>query len=679
MSYEHVMSPIQVGPVEVKNRIVRTAHGSGRFSDDYADHLVAYHAARARDGVGLITLESMRFHRTDPHMARAIMVDNPSLLTYYRRLKEATAGTGVAIVQQIDHRGRHIQPESGEPGWSSSPLPGLTEGTFVPGQHVPREMGRAEIDELIEAYVAGARRAREGGLEGVEIKCNYSLITQFLSPALNFRTDRYGGSRENRLRFLQEVLRAVRAEVSGEMLVGVRMPPEDTLEGGLSIEDMHANAVDLDREGLIDYLSLATGDYAAVHQMVGLMDDPHGYQLPRTLPVGRGISAPRILVGRVMNLDEAESIVASGRSEMVAMVRATIADPELMQKTLSGRASEVRPCIGLNEGCVAAPGRRMPFGCAVNVAANHELLHDEALLTRVDNARRVLVVGAGPAGLEAARILALRGHRVTLAEAADEIGGQVQLARRAPHRREIGAIVDWFARELDRLGIDVRLATTVDGAWVREHDPAAVIVATGCRPRDDGRQIAGTSQPIAGFDRDHVVTSRDVLSGARDVAGTVLVFDDIGHYEAVAVAESLRERGSTVHFAFRFEVLTPGLVASATAPLVRRRFLKSGITLHRRCQLLSVADGRAVLRNLDLPSITKTLDIDAAALVLAPLPERTLVSELADFPGEVRLVGDALGPQRVPGYLMGAIHEGHAAGRGIAQATPADDVIRIAL
>jgi 2,4-dienoyl-CoA reductase-like NADH-dependent reductase (Old Yellow Enzyme family) len=163
MSYEHVMSPIQVGPVEVKNRIVRTAHGSGRFSDDYADHLVAYHAARARDGVGLITLESMRFHRTDPHMARAIMVDNPSLLTYYRRLKEATAGTGVAIVQQIDHRGRHIQPESGEPGWSSSPLPGLTEGTFVPGQHVPREMGQAEIDELIEAYVAGARRARARG------------------------------------------------------------------------------------------------------------------------------------------------------------------------------------------------------------------------------------------------------------------------------------------------------------------------------------------------------------------------------------------------------------------------------------------------------------------------------------------------------------------------------------
>jgi 2,4-dienoyl-CoA reductase-like NADH-dependent reductase (Old Yellow Enzyme family) len=664
MAFEHLLAPIEVGPFTLKNRIVRSAHGSARFTPDYDDHLVAYHLARARGGVGMLTLESVRFHESDPFMPAAIDIRRGDLTDYYRRLKRETADTGVRIVQQLDHRGRHTLHEDGSPGWAPSALPAYTEGQYATTGNVPLEMTHDQIQEIVEAHVAAARVARDGGLDGVEVKGAYSLITQFLSAAQNFRTDEYGGSRENRLRFLQEILRAVRAEVGGDLIVGLKMTAEDSFPGGLTVEETRANMEDLDREGLMDYLSLTMGDYGAVHRIQGMMDEPHGYQLGKTVPIAQAVSAPTIVVGRVMNLAEAEEIVASGRADMVAIVRPMIADPELVSKTLAGRSNEVRPCIGINDGCVGALGRGVPMTCAVNVAAGRELLYDEGLLERAAEPKRVLVVGAGPAGLEAARVAALRGHEVTLVESRDRLGGQVQLARRAPYRAEIGLIVDWLGDELDRLGVEIRLDTTADGALVRELDPAGVIVATGSTPRRDGRQIARAAQPIEGFDLPHVFTSWDVFDGTATIGRSALVFDDVGEYEAAAVAEELVRRNAVVHFVSRFQIFGPLLQTSTTARPVRERFHRAGVVVHLLSELVSVDGSTAVLRNLD-SGAESTVDIDTAVLVLAPCADRTFAEGLGEYDGEVRLVGDALGPMRSPGFLMGAIHEGHHAGRGI--------------
>jgi 2,4-dienoyl-CoA reductase-like NADH-dependent reductase (Old Yellow Enzyme family) len=675
MRLEHLLEPIEVGPITIKNRIVRSAHGSARFTPDYYDHLIAYHAARARGGVGLVTLESVRFHDSDPFMPLAIDVRRGDLLTYYRRLKEETATTGVRIIQQLDHRGRHIQHESGSPGWSASAFPAYSEGPYAFTGNVPLEMTHAQIEEIIGAYVDAARIARDGGLDGVEIKCAYSLVTQFLSPAQNFRTDEYGGSREHRLRFLQEILRGVRAEVGGEIVVGVKMTAEDSFPGGLTVEETRADMEDIAHEGLMDYLSLTIGDYGAVHRIQGMMDQPHAYQLGKTAPIAQAVKTPTILVGRIMNLTEAEEIVASGQADMVAMVRPTIADPELVRKTLEGRVKEVRPCIGINDGCIGSLGRGVPMTCAVNVAAGRELLYDEQLLERAAEPRRLLVVGAGPPGLEAARVAALRGHEVTLVEARDELGGQVQLARRAPYRDEIGLIVDWFGDELKRLGVDVRLETPADGALVRQLDPAAVIVATGSTPSRDGRQIARPAEPIEGAELDHVFTSWDVLEGSATIGNSAIVFDDIGHYEAVAVAEELVDRRASVHFVSRFQMLGPLLQTSTTARPVRERFHAAGVVVHQLSELVSVAGSQAILRDLDCGA-ESSIDIDTAVLVLAPIANRAFLEELTSYEGEVRLVGDALGPLRAPGFLMGAIHEGHHAARDVLAAAPASAAAR---
>jgi 2,4-dienoyl-CoA reductase-like NADH-dependent reductase (Old Yellow Enzyme family) len=656
MTLAHVFQPIDLGPATLPNRIARSAHGTALAQHGIDEDLIAYHEARARGGVGLTILEIALVHPSSPSPS-GIPAWDRSTIAGYERLMERLGRYEMRVFQQLWHAGRHALPADGSPPWAPSAIPSVDLGVM------PLAMSHDQIDELVEAFAAAAANAREGGLHGVEVHLAHGyLLNQFLSPLANQRDDEYGGPLENRLRFPLRVLQAVRDAVGSELAVGVRLNGEDGVPGGLSNADMVDVARRLDATGLLDFFNLSLGNRWAHHKMIGPMHEPHGYELRTSVPIAAAVCKPAIVTGRILNLQEAERVLAAGDADVVSMVRATIADPDLVRKTRGGLASRVRPCIGCNHGCFAGIRNNPPrIGCAVNVGAGRETVLGDDRLPPADVVRDVVVIGGGPAGLEAARVAALRGHRVTLYEATERLGGQLAYARRAPLRGDIGTIADWLAAELTPLGVDVHLQTPVDAAVLASRSPDAVIVATGATPRRDGFQAARPLHPLAGAGT--MLTSWDILgadgAGAPGFGRRALVLDDLGHYEAIAVIDRLFEEVETVHLVTRFAELGTLVDSSLSAAPARERFGIRDFHVHPHSWLEGFADGGATIASLDA-DVRRAVDVDTVVLVSGATPRRPL--DVVDgFVGPVHVVGDALGHR----FLLTAVHDGNRAGRAV--------------
>ncbi|MEZ5379246.1 MAG: FAD-dependent oxidoreductase [Acidimicrobiales bacterium] len=556
--YEHLFTSLDVGPLTLKNRIVRSAHGTLMTGE----RLIAYHEARAAGGVALSTLEATGVHANAPSL---IPLHSDDCIPFYRELSARMRPYGMAMLQQIYHPGSATRPKKAATQISSSPIPNPMVGG------IPTAMSTADIGEMVEAFGAAARRCREGGLDGVDLHASSGyLIEQFLSPANNVRDDEYGGSLENRMRFLMEILASIRSEVGDDFCVGIRLPNEEYIPGGMTPDDIAEIARIVEPQ--VDYISLHMGSYWRFYKLLAPMDEPLANEMPANAHITAGLTKPTMVVGRIMTLDDAERVVADGAADMVSMVRALIADPELVNKSQRGESALVRPCIGSNTGCVGQLMSTGVLSCVVNVATAQETMVSFEPTGPAEVSKRVLVVGGGPAGLEAARTAALRGHEVHLYEATRRLGGQVSIAATAPHRSDIGAITEWLTGEVERLGVRIVLNTWVDPDVVAELAPDEVILATGVMPRTDGFQLSTPVNPVPGHGLPHVFTSWDVFGfgGRASLVGPAVVYDDTGTFEAISVADVLLEAGLEVAMVGRLDSI------GATLPTRRPRLLRHG-------------------------------------------------------------------------------------------------------
>ncbi len=650
--FPHLMSPLGIGPVTLRNRIVSTGHDTGMSGPGglIGDRLVAYQEARARGGAGLIVLQVAAISEQAFYTSHILQAMNDDCIPGYARMAEAVRRHGAAVFGQIFHPGREMLGSAdGTLGvsWSASAVPNER-------YHVqPRAMTADIIRRTVSDYADAAGRLKEGGVQGVEVVASHGYLpAQFLSARTNRRADGYGGGLDNRLRFLREVLAAVRGRVGPETAVGARISGDDRDGAGLEPdESLHACEA-LARDGLVDYLSVVAGSSATrpgSFHIVPPMAQETGY----TAPLGRAaravVDVPVIVTGRINQPQIAERIVAEGDADACGMTRALIADPEMPNKAREGRVDDIRACIACNQACIG----HFFMGAAISCIQHPETGREREFGDPAPAAapRAVLVAGGGPAGMKAAAVAASRGHRVTLCEAGPRLGGQALLAQLLPGRMEFGGIVTNLARELELAGAAVRLDTRVDRALVEAEKPDAVIVATGARP----------SKPeIEGAGEGHVVDAWQVLRGEANVGRSVLVADSRCDWIGVGLAEKLALDGCRVQLAFNGAQLGESLMQYMRDHAAARMF-DLGVTLHAYARLYGV-DGDAVF--LEHAMARKPIVCEGVDTLVTALGHESvdgLGAELADLGVDLRMAGDCLTPRTAEEAVL----EGMKAGRAV--------------
>lgn len=657
--YGKAFSPITIGGVTVPNRVFRPAHTANNTPGGrIGERFLAAHEEAARGGVGLTITGGAAIHGSSMLHPNGLAVWDDESVEGLEKFAERMGRYPMRTFVQLWHGGHNAFTVDGSPPWSASATPGPLVGVQATA------MSRAQIGEIVQAYRLAAMRVARAGLQGVEIHAGHGyLLRQFLASAMNHRQDEYGGSLENRARFLMEVLRATRRSLPDGFVLGVRMGPE-TRPGLLEMDEMMQVVQWIEAERLVDYLNLTLGEYSAPDQMAGAMHEPSGYQLKFNGEVKRHTGLPVLVTGRFRTVEEVDQAVRLGQADLVGMVRAHLADPHIVRKTRENRVEEIRPCIACNQRCIGGlfvPPFE-PF-CAVNPRANLESsLADEN--TPAPVRRRVMVVGGGVAGMEAARVAAARGHAVKLFEARPHLGGAVRFAATHAQRMlSFGDIAHWQEHELGRLGVEVATDAYADADDVRREAPDAIVIATGARPRMDGGQRHRPGLRIEGLERPHVLSSEDVLSRSRDALGdSAVVLDDVGHYEGIAVTEYLINAGLQVAYVTRHAGFAPLMDAAFRSEPAYARLHRSGrFHVHPRSTLTRIDAGTVTL--FDAAQDREPLVLPATTVVLVGFnePNLELRDALDGFAGPIHVIGDACSPR----FIEHAIGTGYAAGMAI--------------
>jgi len=532
--FPNLFRPIKLGPMTLPHRAIMSAHGMGlgEGQEGVSDTLHNYVVARARGGAALLGTESAPVHSTSVGGALRIFLFQDDVIPSLARLAEAVHKAGSKLAITLWHGGHVPSFLAGHASVAPTPIPNMS-------REVPRALTRSEIRDMVKAYGAAARRCKQAGLDAVEVQTATSyLLGSFLSPAMNHRTDEYGGSRENRHRIVKDVVAAVRDAVGDSMAVGVRTSTSHHIPYApvdYDLEESIAAMKALADTRLIDWVSILSGSRWAPDETIPPMDRARPQLRDEARRFRQELGIPIIMAGRIRSPAEAEQLIAEGCADVVAMARTWIAEPEWASKAQSGRVEEIRPCMSCNQACAAFVYAGSPGSCVLNPTSGREAELPPPKPSA--KPRRVAVIGGGPGGMEAARVAALQGHQVALYEAGAELGGAMRLAANAPHRDEMRPAVAWWENEIRRLQVRVHLNSTITLDKLPEAD--AVIWAIGARPGSTAiwRLRPWLREGIPGTkDLPH---GRDILAGRARAKGNVLVIDEEGGWPAVSLVETL--------------------------------------------------------------------------------------------------------------------------------------------
>ncbi len=610
-----LLQPFRLKGLTLRNRILSTSHapayGEGGMP---AQRYQLYHEEKAKGGVALTMFGGSASVAVDSPASlwNQIDVSRDEVVPFFREFADRIHGHGAALMCQLTHMGRRTRWDAGD--WIT---PISSSVVREPAHNaVPKAMEDHDIRRVQRGYADAAARCRAGGLDGCEILFASHLIWQFITPRVNQREDEYGGSLENRLRFGVEVLSQVREAVGPEYVVGVRMTGDEMAEGGLS----QAECVEVFRRiaatGLVDYLSVIGGEVFTHRELADYMPNmafPEAPYLGLARAVREATGLPIFHASKLSTLDDAARAVKEGCADMVGMTRAHLADPHLVRKLEEGRPEDIRPCVGANY-CIDRLYAGKDAVCLHNAATGREA----KLPHRIPPAaakRRVVVVGAGPAGMEAARVCAERGHDVVVFEKEKKVGGQLRLAARAPWRADLGAVSGWLESQLRRLGVELRLGWEATRERVLDELPDVVVVASGGRPN-----------PGEAPGAEHATTTWSVIAGESSPEGRVLVYDEHGEHQALSCAERLAKAGSEV------ELVTPARtlgeeLGSINFAIHLQELYGAGVTLtpdHRLGAVRPAAGGLEVVLRNEYTRAEATRAVDHVVVEHGTLPVEEL-------------------------------------------------------
>jgi len=642
VQFQHLFSPLKIGSFTVANRILSTAHATGYGQNGLpSERHMYYWASKARGGIGLICTEVQPVHPSAATHPMLIHTWKDDCIEPFRKIVDAVHQYGAKIVGQLWHPGRATSSlYDGRPAWSASPIASPLY------QETPHEMTVEEIEEIVQAFADCARRMREAGLDGVEIHAAHGyLIEQFMSPTSNLRTDGYGGDEENRLRFAQEIIDAIRAAVGSDYTVGIRISGDQFEPGGLTLEDMKRIVPNLTASGKLDYVNVS------LIGMLGATIAPMYVAPGRFVYLAAGIKEvvdlPVFCIGRINEPVMAEDILAKNQADMVGMTRANLCDPELPNKAREGRLDEIRRCIACNEGCWGRITEGLGITCAINPSVGRE---KETEITPARVKKKVMVVGGGIAGMEAARVAAARGHQVALYEKEGQLGGQLQIAAKAPGRHDMAEPVRYYEIQFKLLGVDVHLNTLVDEELVRRENPDAVIVATGGLP----------SVPnIAGADGANVVQARDVLEGKAETGEKVIVFATEQGMEGLTTAEFLAERGKKVEVLIPYPTIASKVEMITFLMLLPRLFGK-GVTISTLQSIMRIEGNAVVAVNPFSMQQRRIEGVDTVVLATGSTANDGLWKALRGQAKEVYGAGQCVAPRKMLESTLDGLRAGLA-------------------
>lgn len=653
-SFKHLFRPIDVGHKTLKHRLNFGAHTANMAIDGLpGERHHGYYLERAIGGAAMIVVEPVPVHGPATLTRGNFRHSDDSVIPHFRRITDSCHEYGTVMIQQLYHVGQHGDwDNSFLPNWSPSGLPSMHDhdGSMAMSKH--------QIDEVIEAFVASAVRAKKAGFDGCELMAAYNaIIEQFWSPFNNRREDCYGGSFENRMLFSTELLSAMRNAVGNDFIIGVCTSYDPVVPDVLPMEAMQEVVAYHDSRGLFDYVTIGTGGYYNFYLIMPTAMHEDQIGMPFAANIREVVKHAKVQAeSHIRTPDAADYAIGSGAADMVSIVRGQIADPHLANKAMQGRAEDIRPCLSCNQMCWGRRFKDYWISCLINPSAGREFEWGGDRFIEAEVRKKILVVGGGPAGCEAARVAAERGHIVTLVEASGQLGGQFRLAGMQPRRGQILDYIDWFERQLNKLGVDVRLNTPFFAEDVVEFGADAVILATGSLPSDTGYQRGiPTRDVLPGIDQGNVWHAEDVMNRSAKLGQSVLLLDDVGTWKSLGTAVYLVEKGHSVSIVTPYAVIGRELVRTAADYAVREKLRQNGAQFYPESVVNEWQGTSArVMDLLDGSEIEMPFDSLVLATVNIPVNDLELELRQQTLEFDLHVIGDCLSPRQAPA----ATHEG---------------------